>query len=193
MTENLIRFGDREYRVGQDTVPYDSAELDSDPDFDSDIDEINPDTQKPPLMAEFSCHQFTDSIDLFYGWFSVLAFTTLSLCAFLSTHMNLRHSPLTLTPAKRDLRPALGTSRCLIAGEDRVCVRNQQSMMSIRSGLILRCGPFPDFGLFPVTFRVRLLIHSILIGISILMIRQRLPQGAVETTGITRNLLFFDI
>ncbi len=50
-----------EYCVGQDTVPYDSAEIDSDPDFDS--DEIIPDIQKPPLMAEFSCHQFTGGID----------------------------------------------------------------------------------------------------------------------------------
>ena len=79
MTENLSRFGDREYRVGQDTVPYDSAELDSDPDFDSDIDEINPDTQKPPLVTEFSCHQFTGGIDLFMAGFQSLL---LQLCPF---------------------------------------------------------------------------------------------------------------
>ncbi len=49
------RFNGREYLVGKNTVPYDNAELDSDPDFDS--DEINPEIQKPPLVAEFSCHQ----------------------------------------------------------------------------------------------------------------------------------------
>ncbi len=55
MNAKLSRFCGREYRMGQDTLSYDSAELDSDPDIDS--DEINSDTQKPPLVAEFSCHR----------------------------------------------------------------------------------------------------------------------------------------
>ncbi len=63
MNSNPSRFCGREYRVGQDTLPYDSAELDSDPDFDRDNDKINPDIQKPPLVAEFSCHQFTGGIE----------------------------------------------------------------------------------------------------------------------------------
>ena len=56
MIAKFSRFGGREYHVGQDC-----AELD--PDFDSDSDEIKPDIQKPPLVAEFSCHQFTGGID----------------------------------------------------------------------------------------------------------------------------------
>ena len=54
MTAKFSRFGGRAYHVGQDC-----AELDPDPDFDSDSDEIKPDIQKSPLVAEFSCHQFT--------------------------------------------------------------------------------------------------------------------------------------
>ena len=56
MIAKFSRFGGREYSVGQDC-----AELD--PDFDSDSDEIKPDIQKPPLVAEFSCYQFTGGID----------------------------------------------------------------------------------------------------------------------------------
>ena len=53
MTVKLSRLGGREYREGQDSVTCDSAELDFDPDFDS--DEVNSDTENPPLVAEFSC------------------------------------------------------------------------------------------------------------------------------------------
>ena len=61
MTAKFSRFGGREYHVGQNC-----ADLDPDPDFDSDSDsdEIKPDIQKPPLVAEFSCHQFTGGIDV---------------------------------------------------------------------------------------------------------------------------------
>ncbi len=63
MAAKLSRFGSREYRVRKGTVDYDIADLDSDPDFVSDSDEINPDIQKTSLVAEFSCHQFTGGID----------------------------------------------------------------------------------------------------------------------------------
>ena len=56
MTAHHSRFRGREYRMGQDC-----AELDPDPDFDR--DEIKPDIQEPPLVAEFACHQFTGGID----------------------------------------------------------------------------------------------------------------------------------
>ncbi len=61
MIPKLSWLGGRQNRVGQDSVPYDSAELDSDPDFDS--DEIDPNIQKPPIAAEFTCHQFTGGIN----------------------------------------------------------------------------------------------------------------------------------
>ncbi len=56
MTAKLRRSVGREYRMGKDTVVYNTADLNSDPDFDSDIDEINHDIQKPPLVTELSCH-----------------------------------------------------------------------------------------------------------------------------------------
>ena len=58
---SLTRLDDREYPVGQDSVLYDSAKLDFDPDFDS--DEINFNIHKTPLVAEFSFHQFADVIN----------------------------------------------------------------------------------------------------------------------------------
>ena len=44
MTTKKKRFGGRDYRVGQDSVLYDRAGLDPDPDFDSDSNEMNHDT-----------------------------------------------------------------------------------------------------------------------------------------------------